>query len=81
MEKLSYTQNINFWYFVIMTQYSLKLPPKLQQEAEKYATDQGITLDNLIIWAISKRSLLIKFLNLSIMSKLKLHLDSLYYLG
>ncbi len=39
-----------------MTQYSLKLPPKLQQEAEKYATDQGITLDNLIIWVISKRS-------------------------
>ena len=38
-----------------MTQYSLKLPPKLQQEAEKYATDQGITLDNLIIWAIAEK--------------------------
>ncbi len=38
-----------------MTQYSLKLPPKLQQEAEKYATVQGITLDNLIIWAIAEK--------------------------
>ena len=38
-----------------MTQYSLKLPPKLQQEAEKYATDQGITLDNLIIWAFAEK--------------------------
>ncbi|HAC62677.1 MAG TPA: DUF433 domain-containing protein [Cyanothece sp. UBA12306] len=38
-----------------MTQYSLNLPPKLQQEAEKYATDQGITLDNLIIWAIAEK--------------------------
>ncbi|MGB5596997.1 MAG: DUF433 domain-containing protein [Crocosphaera sp.] len=38
-----------------MTQYSLKLPPKLQQEAEKYATAQGITLDNLIIWAIAEK--------------------------
>jgi hypothetical protein len=40
-----------------MTQYSLKLPPKLQQEAEKYATAQGITLDNLIIWAIAEKKL------------------------
>ncbi|MDJ0597594.1 MAG: DUF433 domain-containing protein [Crocosphaera sp.] len=38
-----------------MTQYSLNLPPQLQQEAEKYATDQGITLDNLIIWAIAEK--------------------------
>ncbi|MDJ0662104.1 MAG: DUF433 domain-containing protein [Crocosphaera sp.] len=38
-----------------MTQYYLKLPPKLQQEAEKYAIDQGITLDNLIIWAIAEK--------------------------
>lgn len=38
-----------------MTQYFLKLPPKLQQEAEKYAADQGITLENLIIWAIAEK--------------------------
>lgn len=38
-----------------MTQYSLNLPPKLQEEAEKYATDLGITLDNLIIWAITEK--------------------------
>ncbi|GBF79564.1 DUF433 domain-containing protein [Aphanothece sacrum] len=38
-----------------MLPYSLKLPPQLQQEAEKYATDQGITLDNLIIWAIAEK--------------------------
>ena len=38
-----------------MKQYSFNLPLKLQQEAEKYATDQGITLDHLIIWAIAEK--------------------------
>ncbi|MDQ2098670.1 MAG: DUF433 domain-containing protein [Tychonema bourrellyi B0820] len=38
-----------------MTSYRLNLPVKLQQEAEKLATLQGISLDRFILWAVAEK--------------------------
>jgi len=38
-----------------MTPYTLNLPVQLQQEAEKLATNQGISLDQFILWAVAEK--------------------------
>lgn len=38
-----------------MTSYTLNLPVQLQQEAEKLATLQGISLDQFILWAVAEK--------------------------
>lgn len=38
-----------------MTFYSLNLPMQLQQEAERYAASQGISLEQFIIWAVAEK--------------------------
>jgi len=38
-----------------MTPYPLNLPIQLQQEAEKFATLQGISLDQFIFWAVAEK--------------------------
>jgi uncharacterized protein (DUF433 family) len=38
-----------------MTGYPLNLPIQLKQKAEKYATQQGISLDEFILWAIAEK--------------------------
>lgn len=38
-----------------MTSYSLNLPIQLQQEAERFATSQGISLEQFIIWAVAEK--------------------------
>jgi uncharacterized protein (DUF433 family) len=38
-----------------MTSYTLNLPVQLQQEAEKLAALQGISLDGFILWAVAEK--------------------------
>jgi uncharacterized protein (DUF433 family) len=38
-----------------MTSYTLNLPVQLQQEAEKLAALQGISLDRFILWAVAEK--------------------------
>jgi len=38
-----------------MTPYTLNLPVQLQQEAEKLAALQGISLDQFILWAVAEK--------------------------
>lgn len=38
-----------------MTPYTLSLPVQLQQEAEKLAAIQGISLDGFILWAVAEK--------------------------
>jgi antitoxin component of MazEF toxin-antitoxin module len=38
-----------------MTPYTLSLPVQLQQEAEKLAARQGISLDEFILWAVAEK--------------------------
>lgn len=38
-----------------MTRYTLNLPVQLQQEAEKLAALQGISLDEFILWAVAEK--------------------------
>ncbi len=38
-----------------MTPYTLSLPVQLQQEAEKLAAIQGISLDRFILWAVAEK--------------------------
>ena len=38
-----------------MTSYSIKLPLKLQQEAEQWATRQGVPLDQFILSAVAEK--------------------------
>jgi antitoxin component of MazEF toxin-antitoxin module len=38
-----------------MTPYTLNLPLQLQQEAEKLAALQGISLDQFILWAVAEK--------------------------
>ena len=33
----------------------LNLPPRLRQEAEQWANEQGISLDQLIVWALAEK--------------------------
>ncbi len=38
-----------------MALYSLNLPLQLQQEAERYASSQGISLEQFILWALAEK--------------------------
>jgi len=44
-----------FYNQVEMTSHTLKLPVQLQQEAEKLAALQGISLDRFILWAVAEK--------------------------
>lgn len=44
-----------FYNQVEMIPYTLNLPVQLQQEAEKLATLQGISLDRFILWAVAEK--------------------------
>ena len=35
--------------------YSVNLPNQLQQEAEQWATQQGVPLDQFILWAVAEK--------------------------
>lgn len=38
-----------------MARYPLNLPAQLKQEAEKWASDQGISLNQFIMWAVAEK--------------------------
>jgi uncharacterized protein (DUF433 family) len=38
-----------------MAQYSFNLPSQLKQEAEKWAENQGVSLDEFILWAVAEK--------------------------
>ena len=38
-----------------MARYPLSLPAQLKQEAEKWAADQGISLNQFIMWAVAEK--------------------------
>jgi uncharacterized protein (DUF433 family) len=38
-----------------MARYPLNLPTKLKEEAEKWASDQGISLNQFIMWAVAEK--------------------------
>jgi len=38
-----------------MASYSINLPLKLQQQVEQCAVDQGVSLDQFILWAITEK--------------------------
>jgi len=38
-----------------MARYPLNLPSRLKQEAEKWAADQGISLNQFILWSVAEK--------------------------
>jgi uncharacterized protein (DUF433 family) len=38
-----------------MARYPLNLPVQLKQEAERWAADQGISLDQFILWSVAEK--------------------------
>ena len=38
-----------------MPRYALTLPTQLKQEAERWATQQGVSLDQFILWALAEK--------------------------
>jgi uncharacterized protein (DUF433 family) len=38
-----------------MARYPLNLPAKLKQEAEKWANDQGVSLNQFILWSVAEK--------------------------
>jgi uncharacterized protein (DUF433 family) len=38
-----------------MAEYSLNLPSQLQQDAQKWAENQGVSLDEFILWAVAEK--------------------------
>ena len=38
-----------------MARYALSLPAQLKQEAEKWATKQGVSLNQFILWAVAEK--------------------------
>lgn len=38
-----------------MARYSLNLPSQLKQDAEKWAENQGVSLDEFILWAVAEK--------------------------
>ena len=38
-----------------MARYSLNLPSQLKQEAEKWAANQGVSLNQFILWAVAEK--------------------------
>ncbi len=48
------------WYMmcllgVSMTRYALNLPTQLKEEAEKWAAQQGVSLNQFILWAVAEK--------------------------
>lgn len=43
-----------------MARYPLNLPVVLKEEAERYATEQGVSLNQFILWAVSEKVGLLK---------------------
>lgn len=39
----------------LMAQHSLNLPSQLKQEAEKWAENQGVSLNEFILWAVAEK--------------------------
>lgn len=44
-----------------MASYSFDLPQQLQQEAEQWAANQGVVLDQFILWAIAEKVAALKY--------------------
>jgi uncharacterized protein (DUF433 family) len=42
-------------YDVIMSRYALSLPIQLKKEAEEWAKQQGISLNQFILWAVAEK--------------------------
>jgi uncharacterized protein (DUF433 family) len=40
---------------MLMARYPLNLPTRLKQEAEKWAANQGVSLNQFILWAVSEK--------------------------
>lgn len=38
-----------------MARYPLNLPAKLKQDAEKWANDQGVSLNQFILWSVAEK--------------------------
>ena len=38
-----------------MARYPLNLPAKLKQEAEQWAADQGVSLNQFILWSVAEK--------------------------
>ncbi len=38
-----------------MARYPLNLPPQLKQEAERWAAQQGVSLNQFILWAVAEK--------------------------
>jgi len=38
-----------------MTRYPLSLPPQLKKDAEQWAADQGVSLNQFILWAVAEK--------------------------
>jgi uncharacterized protein (DUF433 family) len=38
-----------------MSRYSLNLPPALKNEAEQWANDQGVSLNQFILWSVAEK--------------------------
>jgi len=38
-----------------MSRYSLNLPHRLKQEAEQWAAEQGVSLNQFILWAVAEK--------------------------
>ncbi|MCC7353966.1 MAG: DUF433 domain-containing protein [Anaerolineae bacterium] len=38
-----------------MARYSLSLPTQLKQQAEKWAAEQGISLNQFVLWAVAEK--------------------------
>jgi predicted HicB family RNase H-like nuclease len=38
-----------------MTRYALNLPPALKREAEQIAKQQGISLNQFILWSVAEK--------------------------
>ena len=38
-----------------MARYPLNLPAQLKEEAEKWAADQGVSLNQFIMWAVAEK--------------------------
>jgi uncharacterized protein (DUF433 family) len=43
-----------------MAKYSFNLPSQLKQEAEKWAENQGVSLDEFILWAVAEKVAVLK---------------------
>ena len=42
-------------YDVFMSRYALSLPVQLKKEAEEWATKQGVSLNQFILWAVAEK--------------------------